>query len=66
MESVAGVAALASGALRGGKEAEFFIIADGGGVEASAGGEFADFHRMAPGSRRGAVYPVLDTGLALS
>jgi hypothetical protein len=48
MEGVAGVAALAAEALGRREEAEFFVIADGGGVEVSARGEFTDFHNGVP------------------
>jgi hypothetical protein len=48
MEGVAGVAALAAGPLGRGKEAQFFVVADGGGVEVGAGGELADFHDGLP------------------
>jgi len=44
VESVGGIAALAAGAVRRSKEAEFFIVADGGGVKAGPMGEFTDFH----------------------
>jgi hypothetical protein len=30
--------------MRGSEEAEFFVVADGGGVEAGAVGKFTDFH----------------------
>jgi hypothetical protein len=30
--------------VRRGKEAHLFVIAEGGGVKAGAGGEFTDFH----------------------
>jgi hypothetical protein len=48
MEGVAGIAALAAGPLGCGEEAHFFVVADGGGVEAGAGGEFTDFHDGLP------------------
>jgi hypothetical protein len=44
MEGVAGIAPLAPEALRRCEEAEPLVVADGGGVEAGAGGKFADFH----------------------
>jgi hypothetical protein len=44
VEGVGGIAALAAGAVRRSEEAEFFVVADGGGVEACAVSEFADFH----------------------
>jgi len=44
MEGVAGIAALAAGPLGRDEETHFFVVADGGGVEAGAGGEFTDFH----------------------
>ena len=50
MEGIAGIAALAAGPLGRGEEAHFFVVADGRGVEAGAGGEFTDFHfRMLSG-----------------
>ncbi len=48
MEGVAGIAALAAGPLGRGEEAHFFVVADSGGVEAGAGGEFTDFHDGVP------------------
>jgi hypothetical protein len=48
MEGVAGIAALTADPLGRGEEAEFFVVADGGGVEAGAGGEFTDFHDGVP------------------
>ena len=47
-EGVARIAALAAEALWRGKQATFFVVADGGGVEAGAAGELADFHGSAP------------------
>jgi hypothetical protein len=44
MECGAGIAALATDALRRGEEAHFFVVTDGGGVEAGVTGEFTDFH----------------------
>jgi len=44
VESVGGIAALAAEAMRGSEEAEFFVVADGGGVDAGAVGKFTDFH----------------------
>jgi hypothetical protein len=44
VKGVCGVAALAADALGGSEEAHFFVIADGGGVEPGAGGEFPDLH----------------------
>ena len=44
VERVRRIAALAAGAMRGSEEAEFFVVADGGGAEACATGEFTDFH----------------------
>jgi hypothetical protein len=44
VEGVGGVAALATDALGGSEEAHFFVVADGGGVEAGAGGKFPDLH----------------------
>ena len=48
MEGVAGIAALAAGPLGRDEETHFFVVADGGGVEAGAGGEFTDFHDGLP------------------
>jgi hypothetical protein len=48
MKSVAGIAALAADPLRRGKQAAFFVVADGGSVEVGAGGELTDFHDGAP------------------
>ena len=59
MEGVAGIAALASDALGRGEEAAFFVVADGGGVEVGAAGEFTDFHDGVPEIR-------LDLKLTLS
>jgi len=47
-DSVAGIAALAAEALWRGEQAAFFVVADGGGVEAGGAGELADFHDGAP------------------
>lgn len=44
VEGVGGIPALAAGTVRRSEEADFFVVADGGGVEAGALGEFADFH----------------------
>jgi hypothetical protein len=44
MERLAGIAALTAEALGRSEEAAFFVVADGGGVEAGADGEFTDFH----------------------
>ena len=52
VEGVGGIAALAAGAMRRSEQAEFFVVADGGGVDAGALGEFADFHG-APSLDRG-------------
>src|SRR5579862_175880 len=40
----AGIAALAANAFGGRKQAEFFVIADGGRREAGLGGELSDLH----------------------
>jgi hypothetical protein len=48
IESVCGVAALATNALGGSEETHFFVVADGGGVEAGALGKFSDFHTSLP------------------
>jgi hypothetical protein len=48
MEGIAGIAALATCALWQSEEAEFFVVADGGGVEVGAAGEFTDFHDGVP------------------
>ena len=44
IEGVGRIAALTADALGRSEEAALFVIADGGGVEASAAGEFTDFH----------------------
>jgi len=44
MNGVGGVTALAAETLGRGEEAEFFVVTDGGGVEAGTAGEFTDFH----------------------
>jgi len=44
VEGFAGIAALVAGAMRRSEQTEFFVVADGGGVEACAMGEFTDFH----------------------
>jgi len=43
-ESIAGVPALAAEALGRGEQAAFFVVADGGSVEAGGARELADFH----------------------
>jgi hypothetical protein len=43
-EGVAGVAVLTVDAVGWGEEADLFVVAYGGGVDARAGGEFSDFH----------------------
>lgn len=48
VESVRRVAALAAHPVRRGEQAEFFVVADGGGVEAGAVSELADFHGFSP------------------
>ncbi len=48
MEGVAGIAALAAEALGRSQDAHFFVVADGGGVEASGCSKFTDFHENAP------------------
>jgi hypothetical protein len=48
MEGVAGIAALPADTLGRDEQAHFFVVADGGGVEAGAGGEFTDFHGGVP------------------
>jgi hypothetical protein len=48
VEGVFGVAALAAKTLGRGEEAALFVVADGGGVDAGAAGEFADFHDAIP------------------
>jgi hypothetical protein len=52
VEGVRRVAALASGAMGRGEKAAFFVVADGGGVEAGAAGEIADFHVEVPSLSR--------------
>ena len=44
VESIRRVATLAAHAVRRGKQAESFVVADGGSVEAGAMSELADFH----------------------
>jgi hypothetical protein len=51
MEGFAGIAALAADALWRGEKTESFVVADGGSVEASAAGEFTDFHVSFPWSK---------------
>lgn len=46
---IACVMALATEALGRGEQAAFFVVADGGGVEAGGTGELADFHSVLPG-----------------
>ena len=43
-KGIACVAALAACALGRGEQTAFFVVADGGGVEAGGAGELADFH----------------------
>ena len=45
MKGFGGVTPLAAKALGWSEETHFFVIADGGGVEACAAGELADFHK---------------------
>ena len=63
-EGVARIAALAAFALGRDKEAAFFVVTDGGGVEAGATGELADFHDGAPDPSLGEMS--LDLKLTLS
>jgi len=58
VESVGGIAALAAGAVRGSEEAKSLVVPDGGCVEASAMGEFADFHVMIPFEVENVYQPV--------
>jgi hypothetical protein len=51
VEGVRGIAALAAGAMRRGEEAEPFVVADGGGVEASTAREFPNFHVLTCGEK---------------
>jgi hypothetical protein len=44
VECIAWIASLAASALRRGKQADFFVVTDGGGVKAGAAGEISDFH----------------------
>lgn len=44
IEGVWWIAALAAGAMGRSKEADFFVIADGGGIKAGSTGKFTDFH----------------------
>jgi hypothetical protein len=48
VERVGRIATLAADALWCDEEAHFFVVADGGGVEVGAGGEFTDFHDGVP------------------
>jgi hypothetical protein len=71
MKGVAGIASLAADALGRSEEAEFFVVADGGGIEASTASEFTDFHfRMLSGCESLNVLcphsKALDLKLALS
>jgi hypothetical protein len=49
VEGIAGIAALAAGAVRRGEQAHFFVVAEGGGVKTGADSEFPDFHFSLPG-----------------
>ncbi len=49
VEGVTGIATLAASAVRRDEEAHFFVVTEGGGVKAGAGGEFPDFHFSFPG-----------------
>jgi len=51
IESADGIAALAANAIRGGQEARLFVIADGRGIKAGAGGELPDLH-LSPSKKR--------------
>jgi hypothetical protein len=44
IESIAGIAPLATGAYRWLEESNFFVVANGGSVEAGARGQVTDFH----------------------
>jgi hypothetical protein len=44
IKSVRRIAALAAGAMRRGEEAEPFVVADGGGIQACASSEFTNLH----------------------
>jgi hypothetical protein len=48
VQGVTGIAALSAEALGYGEQAHFFVVADGGGVEVGAGGEFTDSHDGVP------------------
>jgi hypothetical protein len=48
VEGVARITALTSRAVRRGEQAHFFVVAEGGGVETGADGEFPDFHFSLP------------------
>jgi|SRR5215472_3660849 len=50
VEGFGGIAALAIDAGGGRQQTDFFVVADGGGVEAGAGGEFTDFHGISFGA----------------
>src|SRR6267143_3147091 len=49
VEGVARITPLTSSAVRRGEQAHFFVVAEGGGIETGADGEFPDFHFSLPG-----------------
>lgn len=55
IEGIAWVAALAAGAMRRGEKTHFLVVADGGSIEAGAGGEFTDFNFVLLFPKRGAA-----------
>lgn len=48
VEGVGGIATLAVDAVGRSEQTDLFVVADGGGVEVGAGGEFSDFHSFLP------------------
>jgi hypothetical protein len=48
IEGLAGITALAAGAVGRSEKPHFFVVTDGGGVEVGAAGEFTDFHLRFP------------------
>ena len=53
VEIIGGIASLGVDAAGWGEDAEFLVVADGGGVDAGAGGEVTDFHGAVPFLIRG-------------
>jgi hypothetical protein len=48
VEGVRGIAALATAAVRRSEQTEFFVVADGGGIQACASSEFTNLHGSPP------------------